>query len=181
MKKVILYDKTFSLYIKNEDIDKGIKKCAVRLNEKFSESKTAPIMISLLNGAAFFTVDLIKHIDFLCSVDFIKCSSYCGTESTGQLIGRIDLKSPIEGEDVIIVDDIIDSGYTISEVIKSVEKMFPKSITIVTMIYKPNSVKVNVNVDCFAIEMLDNPFIVGYGLDYNELGRTLKDIYILDK
>ncbi len=180
MDKVKLHDKTFKLYIKQEEIQKSIKECAEKMNQKFKDNDSIPIIVPILNGGAFFAVDLVKHLDFLTEVDFIKATSYKGDKCSGELCNLIGLKHSVENKDVIIVDDIVDSGFTMERIVESFKALSPKSITVVVLIYKPNSVKANVKVGFNAITMLDNPFIIGYGFDYNELGRTLKDIYILE-
>lgn len=180
MNTINVLDKCFRLYITEEEIQTGVKKCARMLNDKFSGASKPPLIISLLNGAAFFTVDLVKQLNFLSSVDFVKYSSYKGIIRTDEFRSLIGMKNSVEGEDVIIIDDILDSGVTMKNVIEILKQSSPKSITTVVCIYKPKSIITDIKVDCWAIEMQDNPFVIGYGLDYNEVGRTLKDIYILD-
>lgn len=178
--RVKIFDKSFRIYIREQEIQQGVLKCAMELNMKYANCSSPPLVISLLNGAAFFTVDLVRRLEFMTKVDFIKYSSYDGLDTTGEHKRLIGLKESIEGQDVILVDDIIDSGYTIQRVVELVKEQSPKSITVVALIYKPTTIKTDVNIDHYAIKMLDDAFIVGYGLDYNEVGRTLSDIYILD-
>ncbi len=180
MKSIKVLDKEFVLYLREEVIQEKLKECADKLNAKFCDNNDIPIIISLLNGAAYFTVDISKHFNFACQIDFIKYTSYVGTTCSGTMRDLIGLKTSLENRDVIIIDDIIDSGFTMSEIVSKIQAQNPKSITVVTMIYKPNSLKVkDLQIDYYAIEILDSPFILGYGLDYNEVGRTLKDIYVL--
>ena len=180
MDDIRVLDKEFVLYIREEVIQEKIKECAEELNAKFCNSADAPMVICLLNGAAYFTVDLSKHFNFMCQIDFVKYTSYVGTDCSCELSNFIGLKDSVENRDVILVDDIIDSGFTMSKIIADVKSRNAKSVTVVTMIYKPHTVQAkDLQVDYYAIKMDDSPFIIGYGLDYCEIGRTLKDIYIL--
>ncbi|MEG2493764.1 MAG: phosphoribosyltransferase family protein, partial [Rikenellaceae bacterium] len=136
--------------------------------------------ISTLNGAFMFTSDLMKEIEVDSSITFIKVSSYCGDKSTGQVTHVLGLNIDIKGRDVIIIDDIVDSGVTINELYSIVSGQKPSSIAIAAFIFKPNSYKGGVKIDYIGMTMQDNNFIVGYGLDYNEKGRNFPEIYIAE-
>jgi hypoxanthine phosphoribosyltransferase len=178
MKKVILHDKTFVLSIANADIQKAIEKVARQINADMVGE--CPVFISLLNGAFMFTADLLKLMDLTCEVSFIKYSSYAGTQSTGQVTELIGLNIDVKNRTVIILEDIIDTGNTIAKLLEDLEPLSPKAVKIATMLYKPAAFKENYKIDYVGME-IPNDFIVGYGLDYNERGRNLKDIYVLEK
>lgn len=179
MKEVTLKDKCFKLYIKQQDIAHYVKKCADRVNEHYKNFSEPVVFVSILNGAAFFTVDLLKELDIVCECEFVKFCSYQDTSSSGVVREMIGLKHSLQGRDVVIIDDIVDSGATMKHLKDLVLAMNPKSLSTAAFIVKPNSLIVDIKIDFCAFEMLDSPFIIGYGLDYREIGRNLKDIYIL--
>ncbi|MDR3235223.1 MAG: hypoxanthine phosphoribosyltransferase [Prevotellaceae bacterium] len=178
MKKVALHDKTFVLFIANADIQTAIDKVAQKINAELAGER--PLFISLLNGAFMFTADLLKSIDMPCEVSFIKYASYAGVHSTGEVAELIGLNVDVKGRTVVILEDIIDTGITIANLLKELEHLSPKTIKIATMLYKPNAFKEDFTIDYVGVE-IPNDFIVGYGLDYDGLGRNLKDIYTLEK
>jgi hypoxanthine phosphoribosyltransferase len=178
MKKVTLHDKTFVLFIANADIQKAIERVARQINAEMAGER--PLFLSLLNGAFMFTADLLKLMDMVCEVSFIKYSSYAGTQSTGEVTELIGLTADIKNRTVIILEDIIDTGSTIAKLLKDLAPLSPKAVKIAAMLYKPAAFKENYKVDYVGME-IPNDFIVGYGLDYDELGRNLKDIYVLEK
>jgi hypoxanthine phosphoribosyltransferase len=178
MKKITLHDKNFVLSIANADIQKAIEKVAKQINVDMAGE--CPLFISLLNGAFMFTADLLKLMDMICEVSFIKYSSYADTHSTGEVTELIGLSTSIKNRTVIILEDIIDTGNTIAKLLKDLAPLSPKTVKIATMLYKPASFKENYKIDYVGME-IPNDFIVGYGLDYDEAGRNLKDIYVLDK
>ncbi len=181
MESIKIYDKQFRPYISAQQIDQSVEKCAADINLKFEKASTVPIVVSVLNGSIFFTADLTRKFNFDFEIDTYKYCSYQGTQTTVDGNDLFGLKLSIEGKDVILIDDIVESGFTMEKVIKSLERNNPKSITIVVLVHKPNCQKAKINVDYAAITIPDNEFIVGYGFDYNELGRALKDIYILEE
>jgi hypoxanthine phosphoribosyltransferase len=178
MKKVVLHDKTFVLSIANADIQKAIAKVARQINADMAGE--TPLFISLLNGAFMFTADLLKLMDMVCEVSFIKYFSYAGTQSTGKITELIGLNTDIKNRTVIILEDIIDTGATIAQLLEDLARLSPKTVKIATMLYKPAAFRENFKIDYVGME-IPNDFIVGYGLDYDEIGRNLKDIYVLDK
>ncbi|MEG1635717.1 MAG: phosphoribosyltransferase family protein, partial [Rikenellaceae bacterium] len=135
----------------------------------------------VLSGAYMFTVDVLKKITFDSDLAFIKISSYDGIKQSGNIKVLLGINQSIVGRDVIILDEIVDSGNTIEFLKNEYKKMGAASVAVATLIYKPHSLKEGVTVDFWGIEMTDDAFLVGYGLDYNEKGRTMKEIYILDK
>jgi hypoxanthine phosphoribosyltransferase len=178
MKKVVLHDKTFVLSIANADIRKAIGKVAQQINADMAGE--LPLFISLLNGAFMFTADLLRLMDMPCEVSFIKYSSYADTQSTGTVTELIGLNTDIKNRTVIILEDIIDTGTTIAKLLNDLAPLRPKAVKIATMLYKPTSFGEHFKIDYVGME-IPNDFIVGYGLDYNEMGRNLRDIYVLEK
>ena len=178
MKKITLHDKTFVLSIANADIQKAIAKVARQINADMAGE--TPLFISLLNGAFMFTADRLKSMEMVCEVSFIKYSSYAGTQSTGKITELIGLNTDIKNRTVIILEDIIDTGATIAQLLEDLARLSPKTVKIATMLYKPAAFKERFKIDYVGME-IPNDFIVGYGLDYDEIGRNLKDIYVLDK
>jgi hypoxanthine phosphoribosyltransferase len=176
MKQVTIEDKTFGIYIQDQEIQQAIQTIANEMNVLYADKK--PIFISVLNGAFMFTADLLKKIDFPCELSFIKLSSYSGTSSTGIVKEIVGLQEEIAGRDVIVIEDIIDTGITMQKIISQLELKNPASIRIATLLLKPDSVKVPINPDfvCFSIP---DKFVVGFGLDLNGIGRNLPDIYQL--
>ena len=178
--KITLYDKTFRTFIPNDEIEKAIDKVADRLNADFRNSRETPVIICTLNGAIMFTAELMKRLEFNCELVSMKLSSYCGTQSTGKVRQVMGLTGDISGKTVIIVEDIVDTGNTIVDLMRIVKEKGAKDCKICTMLLKPEVYKKDVTLDYVAME-IPNKFIVGFGLDYNELGRNYKDIYILDE
>jgi hypoxanthine phosphoribosyltransferase len=176
MKQVTIEDKTFGIYIQDQEIQQAIQTIANEMNVLYADKK--PIFISVLNGAFMFTADLLKKIEVPCELSFIKLSSYAGTTSTGTVKEIVGLQEEILDRDVIVIEDIIDTGITMQKIISQLELKNPASIRIATLLLKPDSVKVPINPDfvCFSIP---DKFVVGYGLDLNGIGRNLPDIYQL--
>ena len=176
MKQVTIEDKSFGIYIQDQEIQQAIQTIANEMNVLYTDKK--PIFISVLNGAFMFTADLLKKIEVPCELSFIKLSSYSGTTSTGTVKEIVGLQEEIAGRDVIVIEDIIDTGITMQKIISQLGLKNPASIRIATLLLKPDSVKVPIKPDfvCFSIP---DKFVVGYGLDLNGIGRNLPDIYQL--
>lgn len=178
MRQIKLNDKTFELFIPAEKISEAIDAVALKMNQELSGKN--PLFISILNGAFMFTSDLMKRLGFNCQITFLKLSTYSGTESTGQVRSLIGLDENIEGRTVVIIEDIIDTGFTLENVIKQLQMLNPAEIKIATFLLKPEAFHGRFQPDYVGLE-IPNDFIVGYGLDYNELGRNLTDIYVLKR
>lgn len=178
MKKVSLEDKNFKLFIESAKIRKSIDAVSVKLNNDYAHN--SPVFVCILNGSFMFASDLIRTFTHNCEVTFLKVASYDGTKSTGFVKELIGLNESITGRDVIIVEDIVDTGATLETVIKDLSLLNPKSIKVSTLLYKPLAYKGRFPIDYAAIEV-GNEFLVGYGLDYNGLGRNLEDIYIIEE
>ena len=180
MQRIQIKDKTFKTLIPYEQISEAIDKVADRLNADFGNSATPPILLCVLNGSIMFMGELMKRVDFDCQTVSIKLTSYEGTSSTGKVRQALGLTSDITGRDVIIVEDIVDTGHTIVALKKILEDAGAKAAYVCTLLLKPDAYKQDVKIDYIAME-IPNKFIVGFGLDYDELGRNYKDIYVLDE
>ncbi|WP_417016018.1 hypoxanthine phosphoribosyltransferase [Alistipes sp.] len=172
-----LHDKKFKIMIPAAKIDEAVEAVARRINHDYADKET-PLFLGILNGSFMFMSDLIKKIEFQNELSFVKLASYEGTESTGQVRNLIGLTTPIEGRHVIIVEDIVDTGESIDHMIRDLEARKPASIEVCTLFFKPASYRKTRPIKYRAME-IGNEFIVGYGLDYNQLGRSLKDIYVV--
>ncbi len=173
---ITLHDKTFKPYITAEQIKDRIAALAIEINKDY-EGK-CPIILCILNGSFIFTADLVRAMDIPLTVEFVRYSSYSGTSSTGQITQILGLKSDLKGQDVIIVEDIIDSGFTIASAIRDLQKSEPVSIKVASLLLKPAALKHEVPCDYIGFE-IPNDFVVGYGLDYDELGRDLPAVYTI--
>ena len=180
MKRVRLFDKTFRTFIPYEDIEKAIDAVADKVNADFDGCTDIPVLLCVLNGSILFTAELMKRLTFNCEIVSTKLSSYCGTESTGQVRQVMGLTADISGRRVIVIEDIVDSGNTILELKKILAEKGAAETYICTMLLKPDACRKDLHLDYVAME-IPNDFIVGFGLDYNAIGRNLKDIYILDE
>ena len=180
MQKIQIKDKTFKTLIPYEQISEAIDKVADRLSADFSSCTNPPILLGVLNGSIMFMGELMKRVDFDCQTVSIKLTSYEGTSSTGKVRQALGLTSDITGRDVIIIEDIVDTGHTIVALKKILEDAGAKASYVCTLLLKPEAYKQDVKIDYTAME-IPNKFIVGFGLDYDELGRNYKDIYVLDE
>ncbi len=176
--KITLNDKSFRVLIPAEDIDKAVSRVAEQLNERY-EGRT-PIFLGVLSGSFHFLSDLVRKVDFESQVTFVKLSSYNGTESTGNVTQHLGIDIDIEGRDIIIVEDIVETGHSMSYLLDYLRAKRPASVAICTLFFKPDKFLYNYKIDYTALS-IGNEFIVGYGLDYNQLGRNLKDIYVIDE
>lgn len=178
MKDIIqLHDRRFKVMISAEEIDRAVEAVATRINADYSNCDT-PIFLAVLNGSFMFLSDLIKKIDFNNEISFVKLASYEGTESTGAVKNLIGLNGSIEGRHIIIVEDIVDTGKSIEHMIELLRAQNPASVEVCTLFFKPASYQKQIPIKYRAME-IGNEFIVGYGLDYDQLGRSLKDIYVV--
>ena len=162
--------------ISKEELDSRVLQIASEISENY---KTEPVLfIIVLNGSFIFASDLIRAMEIDCEVDFIKVASYTGDQSTGKIKFEKDLSSDISGKNVIIIEDIIDSGITINFLKKLIENKNPKSLKIATLLLKPEVAKLNFEIDWVGFE-ISPEFVVGYGLDYNQKLRNLNAVYRL--
>ena len=180
MQRVKVLDLIFKEYISNKDIVSAIDKIATTLNNKYKNTEDIPILISTLNGAFIFTSELVQRLDFCVEICFAKYASYIGTEQSNEIKQLIGLAIDVKDRTVIILEDIVDSGNTIEKIHKELSDRGAQKIEVCTLLFKPEAYKKDLPIDYYAIE-IKNEFVVGYGLDYNGLGRQYKDIYILDQ
>lgn len=178
MKHIKIQDKTFRTYIEEKVLLEQIKATAQRINTDFKGQK--PVFLCTLKGAFMFLADLLKEIDLDCEVSFTRLSSYDGTQTTGKVKPIIGINDNLKGRRVIIIEDIVENGFTIKKLYEELPKHQPESIDVCTMFFKPKAYKLDFDIK-YHVVSIDNEFIVGHGLDYNELGRNLKDIYIIEE
>lgn len=171
-----LHDKEFVPFISAEEIDFAIRNMAKQVEADFGEE--TPIFIGILNGAFMVVSDFLKHYSKPCEVSFVKLSSYDGTSSTHQMKHLIGLNEDLEGRSVIVVEDIVDTGNTLEELKTIFKEKKVKSFKIATLFFKPEAYTKDIKVDYVGIR-IPNKFIVGFGLDYNGLGRNLPEVYQL--
>lgn len=178
MSRVTIKDKTFETSIPESEILQRVKAVAARIN-KDMEGKN-PLFLAVLNGAFVFAADLMREITIPCEISFVKLASYQGTTSTGKVTEVIGINEDLAGRDIIIVEDIVDTGLTMKRMVETLGTRKPASIHICALLVKPDKLQVDLNIEYAAME-IPNDFIVGYGLDYDQQGRNLKDIYTLVK
>lgn len=174
MSRIKIHDKEFEISIPREEILKEVKRVADEINRDYAGKR--PILLGVLNGCFMFAADLMKNLNIECEISFVKLSSYQGTTTTGVIREVLGLTESIAGRDVIVVEDIIDTGYTMQRMIESLGTREPASVQIASLFLKPARLKVPVDVKYSAFTIPDR-FIVGYGLDYDGLGRNLPDVY----
>ena len=174
--KTQVADLNFELLIKHDAIEKRVKELAVQINADY-KGRT-PVLVGVLNGSFLFTADLIKEIEVPVEVTFTKLASYYGgTSTTRKIRDDFDLTINIKGRDIILVEDIVDTGNTIHYLIDKLKVREPASITVCTLLLKPKALESSVEELKYTGFEIENDFVVGYGLDYKELGRNLKGIY----
>ena len=171
-------DKYFDTFIDKNRILSEVAQLATFLNSDYKGQEV--IFISVLNGSFMFTSDLMKNIDLDCEVSFIKVKSYSGTSSTGEVNEIIGLTSSITNKHIVILEDIVDSGLTLDKIKKLITKENPKSLKTCALMFKPEAFKGEFKPEYIGFSIA-NEFVVGYGMDYNEKGRNLEDIYLLNK
>lgn len=165
------------LLISESEIKKRVKVLANKINEDYKGKN--PILIGILNGCYVFMADLLREIELDVEVDFVKIRSYEGDSSTGTIKFRKDISADINGRDIIIVEDIIDSGFTINFLVNRLRNSGPKSVAVATALFKNEVAKLDFDVDYVGFE-IPPEFVVGYGLDYNEKYRHLKDVMVME-
>ena len=175
MAKVRVSDKEFELFIPYEKIISVIEDMAEKMNVSLEGKQ--PLFLCILNGSFMFAADLFKRITLLdAEISFVKMSSYMGTSSTGIVKELIGLNEDLSGRTVVILEDIIDTGITIEQTIAQIKEKNPAEVQVASLLSKPDSLQKDVSIDYIGLQ-IPNDFIVGYGLDYNNKGRNLIDIY----
>ena len=180
MEQITLNGRKIRPFITNDIISRAIDEVAAKINADFRDSKDIPVLLCVLNGSIMFMAELMKRLEFNLEVVSIKLTSYSGTSSTGNVRQAMGLTSDIRGRRVIIVEDIVDTGNTITELKNILKERGAAESRVCTMLLKPEVYTKQEKLDYVAIE-IPNRFIVGFGLDYDEIGRNLKDIYVLDE
>lgn len=176
MEKVKILDKTFELSIREQDILDAVDRIAMDINKDLKDKD--PLFIAVLNGAFIFASDLFKRLDFPCSISFVKLASYGGTESSGQIKKLIGLNEDIRGREVVVIEDIVDTGLSMRNILNQLEELGAINIHIASLLFKPDAFRENFPIAYIGLSIPNN-FIVGYGLDYNGYGRNLKEIFTL--
>ena len=174
MAVVKILDKTFKTSIPEAEIKKHVKEVADRINHDMAGKN--PLMLAVLNGSFVFAADLMRMITIPCEISFVKLASYEGTTSSGKITEVLGINEDLNGRTVIIVEDIVDTGLTMKRMIETLGTRNPKSIHICTLLLKPDKLTVDLDIE-YAAMQIPNDFIVGYGLDYDQQGRNLPDIY----
>lgn len=173
---VQVHDKHFVPYLSEAVIQEKIGELAAQINTEYASKR--PLFLAILNGSFMFAADLFKQITIDAEISFIKLASYKGTKSTGQVLTAIGLDTDLHNRHVIIVEDIIDTGKTLHTFLPQLHHQQPASVALAILLHKPEATEYPLHIDycCFSIP---NKFVVGYGLDYDGLGRNLKEIYQL--
>jgi hypoxanthine phosphoribosyltransferase len=171
-----VHDKEFAPYITSKEIEEQVRRVAEEINRDYAEKK--PLFIAILNGAFIFAADLFKQITIEAEICFIKLASYKGVKSSGKVITAIGLDVDLYNRDVIIVEDIVDTGKTLSQFLPQLEHHHPASLKIAALLHKPTATTHSIKIDYLGFTIPDK-FVVGYGLDYDGLGRNIKEIYQL--
>jgi hypoxanthine phosphoribosyltransferase len=176
MPVIKIHDKSFVPYLPEAIILEKIKELAVELDKDYAGKK--PLFIAILNGSFMFAADLFKSLSIEAEICFIKLASYKGTKSTGQVITAIGLDTDINGRHIVILEDIIDTGKTLHEFLPQLHNQHPASLKVAVLLHKPDATVFDVPIDycCFSIP---NKFVLGYGLDYDGLGRNIRELYQL--
>ncbi|HSF45699.1 MAG TPA: hypoxanthine phosphoribosyltransferase [Chitinophagaceae bacterium] len=171
-----VHDKQFKPYISEEEICSCVKRLAADIDKDYRNKQ--PLFVAILSGSFMFASDLFKNITIPAEICFIKLASYKGTRSTGNIITSIGLDVELHERDVVIIEDIIDTGRTLHSFLPQLEHQQPKSLKICALLHKPESMVYPVNIDYLGFTIPEK-FVVGYGLDYDGLGRNLPSIYQL--
>ena len=175
---ITVKDKSFKPYISAEELQSSVEKLAAQINHDYKGN--TPLFIGVLNGSFMFFGDLLKSINLECTVSFVKLTSYEGVSTTGVVNELIGLNEDISGRDIILIEDIVDTGNTLVKLYEILEEKNPKSIKIATLLYKPEAYNKSHIIDYVGKE-IPNAFVLGYGLDYDGLGRNLSSIYVLNE
>ena len=176
MSIVKVKDKTFRTFIPEAEILQRVQAVADKLNEDMKDKN--PLFLAVLNGSFVFAADLMRMITIPCEISFVKLASYQGTVSSGKVKEVIGINEDLKGRTVVTVEDIVDTGFTMKRMMEQLGTREPESLHICTLLVKPGKLQVPLNIEYAAME-IPNDFIVGYGLDYDQQGRNLRDIYTL--
>ena len=178
MKTIRVKDKDFRIFITAEEIDRAVSKIAGHLNEDMAGRD--PVYLVILNGAFIFASDLFKKLDMPCEVSFVKLASYQGASTTATVKELIGLNENLRGRNLVIVEDIIDTGITMDYLLKMLDQLGPSEVRIAALLFKPEAFQKHFRINYVGMEV-PSDFIVGYGLDYDGHGRNYRDIYKIIK
>lgn len=178
MKTIKIKDKTFAISMPHSEIVSIIKGIADQLNVDMKDKN--PVFLGVLNGVFMYAAELMQHINFPCEISFIKLASYDGTSSSHNVTELIGLSEKLKGRNIIIIEDIIDSGFTMQYLLKKLEDFGVADVKIAAFLFKPDAFKGNYKIDYIG-KSIPNDFIVGFGFDYDGYGRNTPDIYSLVK
>jgi len=171
---ITINKKKFQIYISEEKIKQRVKQLGEQISKDYDAKD--PLIIGVLNGSLYFLADLTRDLSFEAELSLVRYQSYVGTESSGEFNVSLDFDQSAKGRDVILVEDIIDTGATLSNLIRDLKKIQPTSIEIVSLLYKPTVFKESFVAKYIGFEIPEK-FVLGYGLDYDGRGRNLRDIY----
>lgn len=178
---VVCRDERFRLYLDEATLEQRIAVLGREIAADYKDADTPPIFIGVLNGAFMFVADLMRAVDIDCEVDFYKLSSYGASKvSSGTVTELKHIDAKLEGRHVLVVEDIVDTGLSMRYILDKIAELNPASLKAVTLLRKPDAAQVEVDVDYVGFD-IDNLFVIGYGLDYGQLARNLRAIYILDE
>jgi hypoxanthine phosphoribosyltransferase len=178
MSTIKVHDKTFNTFLSESAINEQVKRIAQEINIDY-KGKT-PLFIAILNGSFMFASDLFKELDIEAQVCFIKLASYQGVKSTGNVVTSIGLDVSLKDREVIVIEDIVDTGKTLHDFLPQIMDQHPSSLKIATLLHKPEALKYPLKIDYVGFS-IPNKFVVGYGLDYDGLGRNLREIFQLSE
>lgn len=171
-----VHDKEFETYLSSESIEQRVKEMADAINKDYLGKH--PLFIAILNGSFIFAADLFRHLTIEAELCFIKLASYKGMKSSGRVVTSIGLEEDIFGKDIVIVEDIVDTGKTLHGFLPKLMHQQPRSLKIATLLHKPDATEYPLDLNYIGFT-IPNKFVIGYGLDYDGLGRNLKEIYQL--
>lgn len=178
MEKIKVHDKTFKLYMTESEICAAVQRVADEISHDYVNR--SPILCPVLTGSYMFAADLSRCMTIDAPISFVRYSSYEGMASTGQVKKSLGFSKDCRGRDVIVVEDIIDSGLSMQHLLPELRQLEPASIAFCTFLFKPGNFRGDYKVDYIG-RSIPNDFIVGYGMDYDGLGRTYRDIYVIDE
>jgi hypoxanthine phosphoribosyltransferase len=178
MARIKVHDKYFETFLSEQTIQEKIREIARSIDADYKDKR--PLFIAILNGSFMFAADLFKHLTIDAEICFIKLASYKGVRSTGHVVTAIGLDQDLFNRDVVIVEDIVDTGKTLHVFLPQLEHQQPRSLKIAALLHKPEATHFSINIDYTGFR-IPNKFVVGYGLDYDGLGRNLREIYQLSE
>lgn len=173
---ILIHDKHFEVFIEKSVIEQRISDLALEINKDYEGKR--PLFLAILNGSFMFAAELMKSVSVSCEITFLRVSSYQATTSSGKVHQILGLTENIEGRDVIIIEDIVDTGLTMIEIKQQLLAQNPASLSIVTLFQKPEALIQPIDIQYIGFK-IENKFVLGYGLDYDGLGRNLGDLYVL--